>query len=889
MEKGIEKVMSKKTTVQPLSENTRKTIIIVAIIMVAIIILSVALALILKQDTNTPTTEDPGSTGSSSSTIRNGEFFYTSSDDTTYPRTASNWTKYGYKAKTSSSHDFESISTNESVLMGIVDLNDDDSDDQVTWQNEVVDDLAIELGDRASQIKNPGIHGILDKDNDVEPEDTRVYMIATKEATTASILSDSTSISSGTSVKITIWLNTEQITSGNAVVMIQKSTVSAKAENWYAYNFNVENKEGWQKLEFYIFNREASTKYIRVSVGLGNVYGGEEGLELTEDADGNQQPITAEGVLFVDDIRYDVVTANDYRDVVDNTDADTHSYKIIENEDITDDSQFLELVTEDGVKAVTFNESKQYLEDTAYSPFTDRDDFTKLVKDSENNEREASGFTIYKISHDGSKTENQIALRLATSIHTLSSLTQKDHHHISFWVRVNQVNKVAKANIYVQQKNEDGEWEDATSASSWKAITTSQEIDEDKNCGWVKYDIYLKPSGVPAEISILFVLGNDDAAKDNLYPKGDLYVTSPSYEKISYKDYNNASSGSYVKKLDLIGSSATTSVTNGSFSSLNNTGSQPASWTPAFAGDNTIYRDGNGNVTVKDITRLATDIEGSGIYTAKDGAPAPNYDDEQQNVLRIKNNVATSFGYFSNDITLSSRTVYVFSVLAKTTGDLKPYIYLLNTDTKLEREDRIVASVTAPYQKALSAETEQLFGQTPHGEEGEGWVRYYIIVVTGTESQTVRLALFNGSIDGSELQQGEIYYDGIEMKSIGTYSLNEPEEEKDENGEVIEKTEYELVWNENANYEKTFEQLLEDGDLEGLAYVEPDWDTIMKLPEKTDDNDGNGDDEKEPTEREPVDLGLLFSVISSVALVAALLVVIVIKIYRKKSNNRRAA
>ena len=69
-----------KTAVQPLSENTRRAIIITAIIVVAVVILSVALALILKPAPNTPVDNNSGSTGSSSLTIRNGDFYYTGSD-----------------------------------------------------------------------------------------------------------------------------------------------------------------------------------------------------------------------------------------------------------------------------------------------------------------------------------------------------------------------------------------------------------------------------------------------------------------------------------------------------------------------------------------------------------------------------------------------------------------------------------------------------------------------------------------------------------------------------------------------------------------------------------------------------------------------------------------
>lgn len=858
--------MNKKTAVQPLSENTKKAIIITAIVVLAVIILSIALALILKPTPLTPSTETPPTSESSTLPIKNGDFQYASSDDTAYPKTAMNWTKYGYKeATSSSSHDFATINTTDKAVMGIVDTNADN------WA-EVAEDLA---NAGIVGVTNPGLRPDLESDED------NVYMIATKQATAASILSDSTSISSGKSVKISIWLNTAQLAEGTkAVVMIQKSTVSAKAENWYAYNFDVEKGDGWQEFTFYIFNREASTKYIRVSIGIGNVYSGEEGLPLV--GANENEPITGEGILFVDDITYEEVTADAYRQVVDAEGAeDSTLYKIIENEDITDDSIYLPLkkVGDGAATFAEFDNSADLVADIEYSPFTTRDDF--VVPEDESVEQ----FTVYKVSNTDLTLKDAIGFRLECGQLTdiASSLFNKDHHHISFWVKVNQGNKVAKANVYVQQVGDDGDWEDVSNGS-WTSITTSQDVETDSNCGWVKYDIYIKPTSTNSTVSILFVLGNkdgysEDEVRKGLVPNGNMYITKPAYENISYKDYNNASSGSYVKKLDLIGGSATTSVTNGSFSTINNTGTQPSSWTPTFAGDNNLYRDGLGNQYEDKLTRLAKDIDGSGVLKNWDGAP--NYDDEQRNVLQIVNNVATSFGFYSNDITLSARTAYVFSVLVK--GN--PYIYLLNTDTSLDRADRVVASVTSTSDKHAD---DALYGQTSYTEEGDGWVRYYFLVVTKAESQTVRIALFNGSLDATQCVTGTVYYDAVTMQVFGTYSLVDD----DEIPEGEEATNYKVEWNSNSNFEKKFDELTKE-DLEGIVLVQPteeEWNEITLIPEKVEEEDpgtSNGTTEKEPRH---VDWALLFSVISSIALVAALLVVIVVKIFRNRSkNNRRPA
>ena len=854
--------MSKKATIQPLSDNTRKLIIIIAIVLVAVIILSVALALILKTDVKKPADDLPDNTNSSTLPIKNGDFFYSSSDDTGYPRNAVNWSKYTYK----DASDFESISSSEKSLMGIINVNDDN------WN-----DVKADLDEEDVNVANPKTH------EGLEAEDGNVYMIFNREATTASILSDSASVSSSASVKITVWVNTSGIESGTAVIMIQKSTVSAKSDNWYAYNFEVAKADGWQKFEFFIFNREASTKYIRVSVGLGNVYTNE----------------TAEGVLFVDDITYETVTANDYRKEVDSeTPAGYERYKIIENEDITDDSEYIELVKDIDTKNVqSFNSFKDF-EDSekadgageAFLPFTNRDDFLR--------DGEASGFQIFKVSQLNGGSDIT-ALRLAGDGITLeSSPIDKDHYHISFWVRVAQKggHQATQANVYVQ-KDVDGDWKDVD-GGSFTAITTSQDVDTDNNCGWVKYDVYLKPSTANTEtISILFVLGDKDGYEngdpDGIAPRGSLYVTSPAHEKISYKDYNNASSGSFVKKLNLIGDSASTSVTNGSFSDRNNVGNEPMSWTPAFAGDNAIYKDGKGN-ELDQAKRAAALVAGSGVVESN--SPV---DDAQKSVLQISTN-GTNFGYISNDLTLSSRSVYVFSVLVKA-ADNKPFIYLI--DNSKERKAAIVARAEADYDSTKKATLDKFFDYSLEeaSENANGWVRYYLVYVTGSETATVRIALFNGAIDATgenaTYANGTILYDNVKMKAIGTYSFVDDEDFEGEG----DPTYYQIKFSANSGYEKAIEDLFgkEQTNYDSILNAEstiasalgaksltqPDTDTwkeMATIPEETENNDGedNGDTTaKTPNE---VDWGLLMSVISSVILVAALLIVFVIKLFQKK-------
>lgn len=858
--------MKKKTTTsQPLSANTKMALIITAIVVLAAIILTIVLVEILKPIEKTPAVDNPSNNGSSSLTIKNGDFAYADSAATSYPQAAQNWTRYGAPTGENSTS-LVAIEDSSKALMGIIDTDDE------KW-DEVKADLGME------NLANPKTHD--------ETLDSKVYMIAAKEATSASILSDQFSVPSNTSVKITVWLKTSGLKEGSkAVVMLSQSTTDSKQSNWYAYDFEItaENGEadnnGWICKEFYLFNRYSSSRSIRCSVGLGNVYGKGANDKLTD------EQANAEGVLFIDDISFETVTANEYRVYADGDQTNT-AYKIIENTDSEEKEFEYKTLVADGkaaddgaLTANALTSYKEYMEDyigyepdsegkydlNAYkvaAPFTQKDDFDA-----------AEGFTIYSVSNNG-KNHNRVGLRLENNLNVKVSDTEKDHHHFSFWVRIDQNNSLCDINIVLQK------WDAA--ANEYKDVetlikedTTSQDIADDTNNGWKKYDLYVKPSSIETELSILITLGAVDGylETDRFVPDGTMYVTSPSYELISQKDYTNASSGTTTKKVSLVGVSASMDITNGSFNDFASAvKSQPASWTAVFAGKNAIYKDGKGDEAfVKDLDTTAAATKGTGV-TNKDGAPS--HSDPESNILKLVNNAATSQGYLSSNITLSAHSVYAISVLAKAEDGAKPYIYLINNS--FDRANAVVAKITDVATKDIE---DKVFGQL--NQSGEGWHRYYIIVVTGDESQTVRLGLFNGSIDGKEqpASGATVYFDNADMVRIGTYSMEKPE---DENATLMD-----LTYADEGGKYTAFDKL-ELKDFDNITTVQPtedEWKEIRAIPEEKEDDNKNDDNTTEtPEEPTPVDLGLLFSVLSSVLLLAALLIVVVVKVYRNKSKK----
>ncbi len=850
--------MSKTTTKakSPMAPSTKKTIIISVICAVMVIVLAVSLPLMLKKQVEDGSTTTPD-TSTSQAYIKNGDFAYMDRE-TTYPKTADNWTKYTHASEgegEDAKDIFEKIENEDKVVAGIVDTDE-----------EVWNDVLSQLKDRGitATVSNPGIHtseGDTDSDTKL---DRNVFMFATKEATNAAIVSTSFSVPSQSSAKITVWVNTSLLTSGKATIAVQKyssTKLSTAEEDRYAYEFGLEQKDGWQEVNFYVFNRKTSSQSVVVNVSIGNTYTGEN----------------AEGILFVDDVVFETITANDYRKFVDGENNANTRYGQIGADSNAEASEYATLTGYGKTVVNAPYTTTQYAEIAAadvegekYSPFTKNDNFT-----------------IYEISNNGT-TKDPVALQLnqwnGSDIVVKSSEELKDHLHISFWIRTIGNNVLATANIVVQSKV-DGEWEDLSSGS-FTSVATSQDIREDSNCGWTKYDIYLKPTSArQTTVRVLFALGNVKgyASTSAFAPNGTLFVTSPFVEEVSSSDYDTASSGTYAKKISLVGDTASTSVSNGSFSNVTTSNAeQPSNWQPVFAGYNVIYKDGEGNIIPDGVSET-----GASGKVVRNSSSAPTFDDSEQNYLQLTNKTATSFGYLSNDLTLSAHTVYTFSVLVKTEGNASPFIYVVkNVGDGETRTDAVLAKVEGKAETTKD-ETDGKFGMVANSLDQNGWTRYYLVVITGDESVTARVALFNGSIDGTSTQQGTVCYDYVAMTTIGSYTIDTAEyEEGDEDAPATNRDR--INFTTSSGY-SVFEELttaeitsLKEGNTNVAISAEPDWDAMVEAAMAEDEED---DDDEDTTTKSSVDVGLLLSVISSVALVGALLIVIVVRWFRKRNNQ----
>lgn len=881
-EKGIEKVMSKKTnTTTSLSENTKKTIIITAICAVAIVILAIALALILKPATDNNVVIDDSNNGTSPATIKNGSFFYYASKKEAYPKTAQNWTMYTNKIKDgAASKDLEKLATywicslcgatndsngssnqtcsgcdktksattttdlytaNENALYGIVDLDKD------VWTNKVAANLS------GLTVSNPGIRSGL-------TEDTSVFMIAAKTDCNVAVMSESSfSVASNKYVKISAWLNVAQLKDGDfATIAFQKAgTTSIDDDDKYIVKTDITNADateengGWVQYDFYIFNKYSQSKSVKMVIGIGNVYEARNAMK--------------DSVLFIDDITYETVSSAEYHERYD--DANSYVFEAKENtNDTTDYSHTITGATEEMTIADYKNSDYAKVDGKVYSPF---------VTGSADGKYDEKFSTIYRLTNNGiPANDDGVFMSKTDNVVVAYDPTKADCVHISFWLRLIAGNKVTTANVIVEKQN-GAEWEKIDSA----CITGIEPVEDittaDANCGWNQYHIYLQPSELVTSntVRIRFFLGDEDSKANNVNIDGTMFVSNVAYDLVSPAKYSSASSGTYTSKYSFSGDTASVGITNGSFTNEGKVIGVPADWTHVFAGNNAIYKDGNTSENPFDIDTTLAAIEGTGLVKHDSGAPT--FDDTAKNYLRLTNVNATSQGYLSSTISLSAKNVYVVSVLAKGT----PYIYLIN-NSKTSREEMIVAKIEG---SATTTTDDSVFAQ-PADENG--WTRYYFVVVTGNEAMTLRLALFNGKIDGTTAT-GTVEYDCAMLSTAGSYSVATNADD-----DTLPKT---LTYTANSGYDKIKLDVDKTTDkvsltIEGakdnvntvIKPTDEDWATIRKADEKTDDT--TNDDTTDNTTTSEVDFALLFSVISSILLVAALAVVFVLWIFKKKKN-----
>lgn len=381
------------------------------------------------------------------------------------------------------------------------------------------------------------------------------------------------------------------------------------------------------------------------------------------------------------------------------------------------------------------------------------------------------------------------------------TIEKNKFYRISVWVKTIDVKETSGAYVSLVKKG-DTVKDDSTLTTFSQINTNSDENGFDAYLNdWCELTMLVKGSEKEdVTVSLKFALGSGDRWASSTLTSGSMFVANVNGASISQTVYDNTSTGTYVKNVNLASASSSYTFTNGAFDdydtkdenleegkSLNeqNAAATPSNWT--FS-DKTLKPNTSESNLVAGIVALNTTDNKSFSHSDQTTAVFPNiapsvfdsfygnfYDvntdlasfpGKKAQLLAIgSNNDTTGYaaGFSSGSVTLSANGYYALSVYARTVGNTTFSIYLTGE-----------SSVDSTNESGASA-----FVETKTASESE-WAKYTFYIRTGQSSVSVKLNLWlgqdttYGTVEGetSELQaenaksNGTVFFDNVTYNTI---------------------------------------------------------------------------------------------------------------------------
>ncbi len=402
------------------------------------------------------------------------------------------------------------------------------------------------------------------------------------------------------------------------------------------------------------------------------------------------------------------------------------------------------------------------------------------------------------------------------------TIEKNKFYRISVWVKTIDVKETSGAYVSLVKKG-DTVKDDSTLTTFSQINTNSDENGFDAYLNdWCELTMLVKGSEKEdVTVSLKFALGSGDRWASSTLTSGSMFVANVNGASISQTVYDNTSTGTYVKNVNLASASSSYTFTNGAFDdydtkdenleegkSLNeqNVAATPSNWT--FS-DKTLKPNTTESNLVAGIVALNTTDNKSFSHSDQTTAVFPNvapsvfdsfygnfYDvntdlasfpGKKAQLLAIgSNNGTTGYaaGFSSGSVTLSANGYYALSVYARTVGNTTFSIYLTGE-----------SSVDSTNESGASA-----FVETKTASESE-WAKYTFYIRTGQSSVSVKLNLWlgqdttYGTVEGetSELQaenaksNGTVFFDNVTYNTI-----DEDTYDKAETSDVVNETIHKL-------------------------------------------------------------------------------------------------
>lgn len=379
------------------------------------------------------------------------------------------------------------------------------------------------------------------------------------------------------------------------------------------------------------------------------------------------------------------------------------------------------------------------------------------------------------------------------------TIEKNKFYRISVWVKTIDVKETSGAYVYLVKKGATVK-DDSTLTTFSQINTNSDENGFDSYLNnWCELTMLVKGSEKEdVTVSLKFALGSGNRWASSTLTSGSMFVANVNGSSISQTVYDNTSTGTYVKNVNLASASSSYTFTNGAFDdydtkdenleegkSLNeqNVAATPSNWT--FS-DKTLKPNTSESNLVAGIVALNTTDNKSFSHSNQTTAVFPNispsvfdsfygnfYDKntdlasfpgKKAQLLAIgSNNGTTGYaaGFSSNSVTLSANGYYALSVYARTVGKTTFSIYLTGE-----------SSVDSTNESGASA-----FVETKTASE---WTKYTFYIRTGQSSVSVKLNLWlgqdttYGTVEGatSALQaenaksNGTVFFDNVTYNTI---------------------------------------------------------------------------------------------------------------------------
>ncbi|HIU99443.1 MAG TPA: hypothetical protein IAC73_06340, partial [Candidatus Limadaptatus stercoripullorum] len=345
-------------------------------------------------------------------------------------------------------------------------------------------------------------------------------------------------------------------------------------------------------------------------------------------------------------------------------------------------------------------------------------------------------------------------------------------YRISVWVKTADIESGTGAYVYLRQSDDKNE-DEVKDLASFTAVNTDELED---NNGWRELTLLVRGNADEAkELWLTLALGTGGRYAASTLTRGTVFFANMSMTEVTPADYDDTTTGTYVKKVSLA-SSKTYSFANGGFDNVDleeteglATGGEalqdgdkagvPEDWTlssdilgDSFVGgivkmnaDGTVSKQASALFPNENDTDFFTGLYANADDLIKAGAPSVL-------VLAGKDGEAFNAGFTSDSFSLSASSVCSVSVWAKAEAGTKGMIYLATEASGSERDGKQVWFEIA----------------------GDGeWHRYTFNIRVGLTSVSLELGLWlgenadiTGAVIGDDADAGQVTEESLASSGI---------------------------------------------------------------------------------------------------------------------------